>query len=160
MNRDAQLRDHVVRLLTTPWAHVTAEAGLADVSPEHRSARPPGHAHTLWQLLEHLRICQHDLVEYSQGPDYDSPPFPDGYWPESDTCPDDAAWESSLAAFRRGLAEMVALVQDPERDLLAPLPWSPEGHTLLREALILADHNAYHLGQVVQLRKVLGAGPA
>ena len=119
---------------------------------------PPGHPHTIWQLLEHLRICQDDLVEYSRDPNHVSPDFPDGYWPESDAPEDEEAWEASVAAFKNGLQEMIALVSDPTRDLFETLSWSEEGHTLLREALMLADHNAYHLGQIVQLKKALGVG--
>ncbi len=158
MSTETALRDHLVKLLTSGWAHVTPQDGIAGVPPDQRGARPPGHPHTIWQLLEHLRICQHDLVEYSRDPDHTSPDFPDGYWPESDTPDDEEAWEASVAAFKNGLQEMIALVSDPMRDLFETLPWSEEGHTLLREALILADHNAYHLGQIVQLKKALGVG--
>jgi len=158
MSTEMILRDHLARLLTSAWAHVTAEVGIAGVPPDQRGARPPGHPHTIWQLLEHLRICQHDLVEYSRDPNHTSPDFPEGYWPESDTPEDEEAWEASVGAFMKGLQEMVALVSDPSRSLFETLPWSEEGHTLLREALILADHNAYHLGQIVQLKKALGVG--
>jgi hypothetical protein len=157
MSAEAVLRDHLVKLLTSPWAHVTAKEGLAGVPPDQRGSHLPGHPHTIWQLLEHVRICQDDLVEYSRDPDHHSPNFPEGYWPGSDAPEDEEAWEASVAAFREGLREMVALVRDLRRDLFEPFPWSDEGHTLLREALILADHNAYHLGQIVQLKKALGA---
>ena len=158
MSTDTALRDHLVQLLTSGWAHVTLEDGIAGVPPDQRGARPPGHPHTIWRLLEHLRICQDDLVGYSRDPNHTSLDFPDGYWPESDAPEDEEAWETSVAAFKNGLQEMVALVSDPSRDLYETLPWSEEGHTLLREALILADHNAYHLGQIVQLKKALGVG--
>jgi hypothetical protein len=158
MSTDTALRDHLVQLLTSGWAHVTLEDGIAGVPPDQRGARPPGHPHTIWRLLEHLRICQDDLVGYSRDPNHTSLDFPDGYWPESDAPEDEEAWEASVAAFKNGLQEMVALVSDPSRDLYETLPWSEEGHTLLREALILADHNAYHLGQIVQLKKALGVG--
>ena len=156
MSTESALRDHLVRFLRSDWAHVTAEDGLSGVPPDERGARPPGHPHTIWQLLEHLRICQDDLVEYSRDPNHTSPAFPDGYWPPSDAPENEEAWEASLDAFRTGLQGMIALVSDPARDLFEPFPWSDEGHTLLREALILADHNAYHLGQIVQLKKALG----
>ena len=158
MSTDTALRDHLVQLLTSGWAHVTLEDGIAGVPPDQRGARPPGHPHTIWRLLEHLRICQDDLVGNSRDPNHTSLDFPDGYWPESDAPEDEEAWEASVAAFKNGLQEMVALVSDPSRDLYETLPWSEEGHTLLREALILADHNAYHLGQIVQLKKALGVG--
>jgi hypothetical protein len=155
MNHDEALREHLVRLLTSRWAHVTAAEALSGVPREHRGVRLSNHPHTIWELLEHLRICQHDLVEYSRDPRHVSPDFPDGYWPAADAPEDDALWEESVSAFRWGLDEMVTLVRDRQRDLFAPLPWSEEGHTLLREAMILADHNAYHLGQIMQLRKAL-----
>ena len=158
MSSDASLRDHVVRLLTSAWSHVTAGDGIAGVPPDQRGARPPGHPHTIWQLVEHLRICQDDLVEYSRDPSYTSPDFPEGYWPESDAPEHEDAWEASVAAFSDGLREMVALVSDPSQDLFATFSWSEENHTLLRSALIVADHNAYHLGQIVQLKKALGVG--
>ena len=103
--------------------------------------------------MEHLRICQWDLLEYSRNPEHVSPEFPDGLWPDSAAPPDDQAWEASVRALREDLQAMVDLVSDPSVDLFAPFPWSSEGHTVLREALILADHNAYHLGQIVQLLK-------
>ncbi len=158
MTTETALREHLVKLLTSAWAHVTAEDGIAGVPPDRRGVRLPGHPHTIWQLLEHLRICQDDLVEYSRDPNHASPDFPAGYWPDSDTPEDEEAWEASVTAFKHGLQKMVDLVSDPSRDLFEAFPWSEEGHTLLREALILADHNAYHLGQIVQLKKALGVG--
>ena len=158
MTTETALREHLVKLLTSAWAHVTAEDGIAGVPPEQRGARPADHPHTIWQLLEHLRISQDDVVEYSRNANHISPDFPEGYWPESDVPEDEEAWEASVVAFRNGLQEMVALASDPSRDLFEPLPWSGERHTLLRQVLILADHNAYHLGQIVQLKKALGVG--
>ena len=158
MNTDIALRDHLVKLLTSAWAHITADNGIAGVPPDQRGARPPGHPHTIWQLLEHLRISQADLAEYSRDANHVSLVFPEGYWPESDVPDDEEAWEASVMAFKNGLQEMVDLVSDPSRDLFEAFPWSAEGHTLLRQALILADHNAYHLGQIVQLKKALGVG--
>ena len=151
------LRNHIVRLLTTDWAHVTFGDAVKDVPPDARGARAPAHPHTLWQLLEHLRICQRDLVEYSRSGNYTPLKFPEGYWPQGDGPPDGAAWDRSVSACARDLEEMVALVKDASLDLLALFPWSKEGHTLLRQALILADHNAYHVGQFVQLRRTLGS---
>ncbi len=158
MTTETAVRGHLVKLLTSAWAHVTAEDGMAGVPPDKRGTRLPGHPHTIWQLLEHLRICQDDLVGYSRDPNHVSPDFPEGYWPESDVPEDEEAWEASVTAFKDGLQQMVDLVSDPSRDLFETFPWSEEGHTLLREALILADHNAYNLGQIVQLKKALGVG--
>ena len=155
MRIDTELRKHLVSLLTTSWAHLTLEDGIKSISAEKGATRLPGKNHSLWQLLEHLRICQWDLLEYSRNPKHISPEFPKGLWPESATPPNNRDWETTLTTLRDDLKAMVDLVSDPSNDLFAPLPWSKEGHTLLREALILADHNAYHLGQVVQLLKTM-----
>ena len=155
MGIDTALREHLVSLLTTDWAHLTLEDGITGIPAERGVARLPGKTHSLWQLLEHLKICQWDLLEYSRNPEHISPEFPKGLWPESETPPDNRDWATTITALRDDLKAMVDLVSDPSNDLFAPLPWSKEGHTLLREALILADHNAYHLGQVVQLLKTM-----
>jgi hypothetical protein len=110
-------------------------------------------------LLEHLRIAQWDILEFSRDGRHVSPPFPEGYWPSGDAPPDEEAWERSVSAFRADLKAMEALVADPSTDLFAPIPHG-QGQTVLREALLVADHNAYHLGQLVLLRRLLGAWPA
>jgi len=120
-----------------------------------RGARVAGSTHTPWRLLEHLRICQWDILEFSRDAAHRSPAFPDGYWPEADSPPDDFAWDAATQAFRDDLQAMVDIVDDPATDLLAPIPHG-DGQTVLREALLVADHNAYHLGQLVLLRRCLG----
>jgi hypothetical protein len=115
-----------------------------------------GSPHTPWRLLEHLRICQWDILEFSRNPDHLSPEFPDGYWPEEDAPPDSASWDQSVQKFRDDLQAMIDLVACPDTDLYAPIPHG-DGQTMLREALLVADHNAYHLGQLVFLRRCLGA---
>jgi hypothetical protein len=117
-----------------------------------------GVPHTPWRLLEHLRIAQWDILEFSRNPRHVSPPFPDGYWPTGDAPPESAGWDRSVAAFRADLQAMQDLVADPATDLFAPLAHG-DGQTILREALLMADHNAYHLGQLVVLRRALGAWP-
>ena len=155
---DDSLRLHLVRVLDGRNAHVDFEAVVADCPPALRGRRPEGMPHSPWEVLEHLRIAQQDILEFSRGPDWASPAWPDGYWPAAAAPPDDRAWERSLDAFRRDLAAMKELVSDPGRDLHHPFPWG-EGQTLLRQALLLADHNAYHLGELVALRRMLGAWP-
>ena len=155
MKTDTVLREHLVSLLTTDWAHLTLEDGIKRIPAGKAASRLPGKTHSLWQLLEHLRICQWDLLEYSRNPEHISPEFPKGLWPESAAPPNNEAWETMLTTLREDLRSVVDLVSDPSNDLFAPLPWSKEGHTLLREVLIVADHNAYHLGQVVQLLKTM-----
>lgn len=155
---DESLRLHLVRVLDGRNAHVEFEGAVAGLSPELCGRRPEGMPHSPWEVLEHLRIAQQDILEFSRDPGWASPAWPDGHWPAGPTPPDEAAWDRSLDAFRADLAAMKELVRDPDRDLHQPFPWG-EGHTLLREALLLADHNAYHLGELVAVRRMLGAWP-
>ncbi|MFO0889372.1 MAG: DinB family protein [Isosphaeraceae bacterium] len=155
---EQSLRDSVLELLAGGQAHLTFEAAIADL-PEHlRGARAPGSPHTPWRLLEHMRIAQWDILRYSVDPAHVSPEFPDGYWPKDDAPPTPGAWEESVRAFQDDLRAMMALVAEPRADLLEPIPHG-DGQTILREALLLADHNSYHLGQLVSLRRALGAWP-
>jgi DinB superfamily len=155
----AALREHLLYLLRGGGAHLDFEAAVADLPAHLRGGKPAGQPHTPWRLLEHLRLAQWDILEFSSDPRHESPPFPDGYWPAGDAPPDEGAWDRSVAAFRADLKAMQDLVADPATDLFAPLPHG-QGQTLLREALLVADHNAYHLGQLVLLRRLLGAWPA
>jgi hypothetical protein len=150
------LREHLLYLLRDGGAHLDPDKAVADLPPELRGARPAGLPHSPWRLLEHMRIAQWDILEFSRNPRHVSPPFPDGYWPQGDAPPDAGAWDRSVAAFRADLRAMEALVADPASDLFTPLPHG-QGQTLLREALLVADHNAYHLGQLVVVRRLLGS---
>jgi hypothetical protein len=150
------LREHVLYLLKGGGAHIDFERAIAELPSELRGAKVEGCPHTPWRLLEHMRICQWDILEFSRDPAHVSPDFPNGYWPDSDTPPHDAAWQSALQAFRDDLQAMIDSVANPDTDLFARIPHG-EGQTLLREALLVADHNAYHLGQLVFLRQCLGA---
>jgi hypothetical protein len=152
----AALREHLLYLLRDGGAHLDFDKAVTGLPPALRGRKPPGQPHTPWRLLEHLRICQWDILEFTRNPRHVSPRFPDGYWPAGDAPPDDAAWDRSVAAFRADLKAMQDLVADPAIDLFVPLPHG-EGQTALREALLVADHNAYHLGQLVLLRRLLGA---
>jgi hypothetical protein len=158
MDRDRVLREHLLYLLRGGGAHLDFDKAVAALPPELRGARPPGVAHTPWRLVEHLRIAQWDILEFSRNPAHVSPEFPGGYWPEGDAPPDAGAWDRSLAAFRADLRAMQDLVADPATDLFAPIPGG-QGQTILREALLVADHNAYHLGQLVVVRRALSAWP-
>ena len=150
------LRKHLLELLEGGHAHLDFDTAIADLPEELRGAKPPGLPHTPWRLLEHMRIAQWDILQFSVDPDHVSPEFPDGYWPAGDAPPSAAAWDRSVAAFRSDLKAMRDLVADPATDLFAPIR-QPEGQTILREALLVADHNAYHLGQLVTVRRLLGA---
>ncbi|HEX9283074.1 MAG TPA: DinB family protein [Gemmatimonadales bacterium] len=153
---DRSLRDHLVELLDGGHAHVTFKDAIADWPPELRGTKPPGQPFTPWRVLEHIRISQWDIVEFTKSAKHVSPEWPAGYWPQSDAPPDAAAWDKSVAQVKRDLREMARIVSDPKTDLFARIPHGT-GQTVLREALVLADHNSYHLGQLVLLRRLLGA---
>ena len=156
MKGEHALREQLRELLTGGHAHLDFDRALADLPSALRGARPTGLPHTPWRLVEHMRIAQRDILRFCVDPEHVSPAFPDGYWPKGDAPPDPDAWERTVAEFRSDLQAVIDLVSDPETDLLAPLPHG-EGHTILREALLVADHNAYHLGQLVTVRRLLGA---
>jgi hypothetical protein len=155
-DQTASLREHVLYLLRGGGAHVDFDRAVAGLPAELRGAKAAGVPHTPWRLLEHMRIAQWDILEFSRNPGHVSPSFPDGYWPKGDAPPDAGAWDRSIAAFRADLRAMADLVADPSVDLFARLPHG-KGQTVLREALLVADHNAYHLGQLVVVRRALGA---
>ncbi len=156
---DQALRQHVVKLLDWHDAHVDFGSVLAGWPAELRAAKPAGAPHSAWQLLEHLRIAQWDILDFCRNPKYKEQDFPAVYWPAGDAPPTDAACKESLRAFRADLEALQKLVADPAPDLFAPIPHG-QGQTILREALLVADHNAYHLGQLLLLRRLLGAWPA
>ncbi len=154
-----ELRAQLERLLRGEGAHDSYAAVMRGFPAQRAGTRLPGSPHTAWRLLEHLRIAQWDILEFSRNPEHESPQFPAGYWPETDAPPDARDWGRSVAAFLKDLEAMIALVRAPDTDLTAPLPHT-DGVSLCREALLLADHNAYHLGQLVFLRRLLEAGKA
>jgi len=158
-NNDQALREHLVFLLKGGGAHVHFADAVEGFPEAKRGAFIAGLPHTGWQLLEHARIAQWDILEFSRNPKHVSPGFPEGYWPKTPVPADDAAWVKSLEAFQKDLQEMINLVKNPKTDLCAKIPHG-DGQTILREALLLADHNAYHLGQLVDLRRALGEWPA
>jgi len=153
------IRDHLVELLEGGHAHVTFEDAIAAWPPQLRGAKPSGQPFTPWRLLEHIRISQWDIVEFTKSAKHVSPEWPSGYWPASDAPSDAAAWDQSLAQVERDRRAMQRLVRDPGTDLFARISHGT-GQTVLREALVLADHNSYHLGQLVLLRRLLGAWKA
>ena len=157
-NHDQALREHLVYLLKGGGAHVHFTDAIEGFPEAKRGGFIEGLPHTGWQLLEHVRIAQWDILEFSRDPKHVSPGFPEGYWPKTPVPPDESAWEKSVQAFQHDLQEMIKLVKNSRTDLYAKIPHG-DGQTILREALVLADHNAYHLGQLVDLRRVLGAWP-
>lgn len=155
---DKALRQHLLYLLRGGGAHLDFEKTIADLPANLRGAKPAGVPFTPWTLLEHLRIAQWDILEFSRDTKHVSPDWPRGYWPEGDAPPGEVAWEKSLATFRSDLRTMEKLVANPKTDLYAKIPHG-DMQTILREALLVADHNAYHLGQLVLVRRLLGAWP-
>jgi hypothetical protein len=156
MAKDAALREHLISLLTGGNAHTTFEDAVKNMPAELRGKRPKGAEHSPWQLLEHLRIAQWDILEFSRDAKHASPKWPDEYWPKNPAPLDEKAWDKSVRAFRKDHKAMCALVSDEKTDLYAKIPHG-DGQTILREALLTADHNAYHIGQLVLVRKLLGA---
>ncbi len=135
-------------------AHLNFDEAVAGFPVELRGAKPTAAPHTPWQLLEHLRLAQWDILDFSRNSAYQEMKFPDDYWPKTEAPPDAAAWDKSVEQFRRDLKSMEELISDPRLDLTARIPHG-QGQTLLRETLLVADHNAYHLGQLVFARKTL-----
>jgi DinB superfamily len=156
---DGALRRHLRDLLGGENAHTNFRKAVADFPVDMRGTKAMGVPYTAWQLLEHLRIAQWDILEFSCNSKHLSPPWPEGYWPSSDTPPVAAAWDRSVKAFSADLERMQKLVQNPRTDLFAKIPRG-DGQTILRETLLVADHNAYHIGQIVLLRRFLGAWKA
>ncbi len=159
MDEIRTMREHILYLLAGGGAHVGFERAVADLPIELRGMRARGLTHTPWRLVEHMRIAQWDILEFCRDADHVSPEFPPGYWPSEDSPPSDSAWDESVDRFRSDLNAIQELVGDESIELLAPIPHG-DGQTILREALLVADHNAYHLGQLVTLRRLIGAWPA
>jgi hypothetical protein len=155
-NGDAALREHVLELLTGGHAHATFEQAVKNLPVELKGKVPNGAEHSPWQLLEHLRIAQRDILEFSRNATHQSPKWPEGYWPKEKAPADEKDWDKSVRAFKKDLKELCALVEDEKTDLFAKIPHG-DGQTVLREALLTADHNAYHIGQLVLVRRLLGA---
>jgi hypothetical protein len=159
MREEQELRKNLESLLEGGEAHIELDTALDDWPEALRGVRPHGAPHSAWELLEHMRIAQWDILEFSRNPEHRSPDFPSGYWPPSSAPPDAAAWERSVEALRKDREALRALAGAPPSKLFARVshPEAEERHTLLREVLLAADHNAYHLGQLVLLRRMLGA---
>ena len=156
MNHDQQLRRQLVKSMDWNEAHADFSAAVKNMPAELQGPVPPGLTHSAWQLLEHIRIALWDILEFSRNARHKSPKWPEGYWPKDPAPHGEKAWEKSVKAIHEHLAEMGDLVTDPKNDLYAPIPHG-DGQTLLRQALLIADHNAYHVGELVLTRRALGA---
>jgi uncharacterized damage-inducible protein DinB len=155
---ESVFRAQLVSLLKDGEAHVKAEAALADVGAQFRNVRPTADVHSVWEELEHLRIAQEDILRFTIDATWKSPKWPEGYWPGETQEVTEEMWKSSVEGFLADLEEVIKLVKEPTLDLTANIPHGT-GQTYLREILLVADHNAYHLGQIVQVRKLMGDWP-
>jgi uncharacterized damage-inducible protein DinB len=156
MEKDKSLREHLLYLLKEGGAHMDFDSAIKNFPADLRGKRPKGGKHSAWELLEHMRIAQWDILEFIRNPEHESPKFPDGYWPKEPHPPNEKAWEESVKAFRADYKAILKLTADESTDLFADIPHGG-GQTVLRELLLIADHNAYHLGQLVQVRNLIGA---
>jgi uncharacterized damage-inducible protein DinB len=158
MAQSTSLRDHIAKVLDWGEAHAQFEAAVSDLAPALQGKQPAGLPYSPWQLLEHLRISQHDILDFCVNPKYQEMSWPDDYWPNDSAPPSKSAWQSSVEQFQRDRSALQQLANDPAVDLEARIPHG-KGQTYLRELLLVADHNAYHLGELVVVRRLLGAWP-
>lgn len=157
MSADSAVREQLAAVLDWKDAHVGFDKAVEGIPVDARGKRPSGLPYSAWQLLEHMRIAQRDILDFCRNPDYEELNWPDDYWPHSPEPPAADAWEESLRQFREDRAAMRKIATDT-RDLLAKIPHG-SGQTYLREVLLVADHNAYHVGELVLLRRLLGIWP-
>lgn len=143
-------------LLNGGHAHATFEQAVKDLPAQLQGQVPEGMPYSIWQLAEHIRITQLDILEFSRDPDYESPKWPDGYWPAEHAPKNAAAWEESIAQIARDRQAFIDLLEAPEADLFTPFPHG-SGQNLLREAMLIADHTSYHTGEIIVLRRLMGA---
>lgn len=153
---DAHIRQQLTNLLTLRQAHMIFEDAVKNFPVAHFNTQPVRAEYTFWHLLEHLRICQWDILDYIRNPGYQELNFPVDLWPDRAAVTDEAGWQNTIDRFLADRAALVAIVQDPQTDLYAPIPHGYDGHTIVREILIVADHNAYHIGEFAILRQVTG----
>lgn len=150
------VRDHLVRALDWEDAHVSFDRAVADIPPHARGVRPPGFDYSVWELVEHIRLAQEDILDFCVNAEYaHDMAWPDDYWPPAPAPPDERAWADSLAAYARDLERLRQVARDVE-DLMALVPTGKGGQTYLRALLLTADHTAYHVGQIVAVRRALG----
>jgi uncharacterized damage-inducible protein DinB len=153
------IRDHLLRLLDWSDARVEYDAAVDGIGPEHRGKTPLRLPYSAWQLVEHIRIAQNDILDFCVNASYREKKWPDDYWPSDPAPPSDAAWDESVAAYVRDRDALKQMIRDPKIDLAAKIPHGT-GQTYLREVLLVADHTSYHVGQIVLVRRLLGIWPA
>ncbi|WP_420151341.1 DinB family protein [Spirosoma sp.] len=153
---DTILRQQLIDLLTSTNAHQPFDAAINDLPAELRHVKPKGVPYSIWQLVDHIRIVQWDILEFSRDASHQSPPWPSGYWPQEAGPADETEWQQALTQIRRDRDAFITLLNDPQRDLYEPFEHG-EGQNLLREALLIADHTAYHIGEIIIIRRLLNA---
>lgn len=158
MNRDTFLREQLVTLLEGGEAHMNFSEAVADFPQNQINTEPPNVPYSFWHLVEHLRITQYDILDFCRNKNYKEINWPDDYWPEKNAVATPKDWKNSVLSFQKDLKDVVRLVQNPKTNLSAKIPWG-SGQTYLREALLVSDHNAYHIGELAILRQVVGAWP-
>jgi len=158
MDTDKVLREQLLFLLRGGNAHLTFDDAVAEFPLAHINIKPPHVPYTPWHLLEHIRIAQWDILDFIHNPAYAALKWPEGYWPAPDAQADESKWNQTIQDFRANLVTLQKLVENPGTDLTAPIPHAPK-YTILREILLVADHNAYHIGEFAILRQVMGAWP-
>jgi DinB superfamily len=155
MDSDTVVREQLRELLEGGDAHMTFDEAVANFPRDHMNTKAPNVPYTPWHLLEHIRLAQWDIIEFIRNPHYVSPPWPEGFWPAENVQADDVAWEKTIASYRAGLQSLLEMVADPTVNLYAPIPHG-DGQSILREILVVSDHNAYHIGEFATLRQVMG----
>ncbi len=156
-DNDTALREQLSQLLLGANAHADVLSALKDFPPELYGVKPPNAPHSAWELLEHMRIALRDLWDFSTNPEYMERKWPDEYWPASPEPPSPEAWQTSVRALEGDMQLFGKLVKNPRSNLFAKIPWGQKDQTLLREVLLAADHNSYHAGELIFLRRILGA---
>ena len=153
---DRMLRQQLVNLMLVQQAHMGFEEAIADFPPDHMNIKPAGLDYSFWHLLEHIRICQWDILDYLRNPGYTPLPFPQGYWPHTDAQTDQAGWQRTVEEYLYDRQALIDMIKDPSTDLFEQIPHAAAGHNVLRGILIVVDHNAYHIGEIAILRQVMG----
>jgi hypothetical protein len=156
-NEDQALRDQLVEFLRGGSAHIDAATALKNIPAKLHGVRPPNAPHSAWEILEHMRFVVKDLLEFSTNPDYREPHWPDDYWPTSVSPSSEEQWNASVRALKNDLKALESLVQNPKSNLYAEIPWAKDHQTLLHEVLLAIAHTSYHTGEMVLLRRTLGA---
>ena len=155
MNHNDSLRKQLIKLLDWQEAHVNFDAAVEGIPPALQGVRPKGLPYSPWELLEHMRLTQSDILNFCRNPDYKAPKWPAEYWPKTTSAPTPNDWQESITAFRADRQSLQSLIADPTLDLYAEIPHG-EGQTYLREVLLVADHSAYHVGELVAVRRLHG----